>query len=183
MKFSAWSSLVISVCSAALVAPAALAGADVAPKRVTPGTQARLTFTVTNDTPVAINGVSITVPSDFVLGEAETKGSWKTEMRARTATWAGYRIAPNQFAVFALTVRVPKTKERALFAVLANGMNGRTETWQAEVEVTPTPPVRDDGARRLATVALIIAALAGLVALAGGLLALWLWLRPRPEPF
>jgi hypothetical protein len=61
-------------------------------------------------------------------------------------------------------------------------MKGGTDTWQATVSVVPAQPTRDRSARLTATIALIVASIAALLALAGGILALYLWLRPRPEP-
>jgi uncharacterized protein YcnI len=182
MKCSAWSSLVISACSAAVLATPAAASVDVSPQRIDPGQTARLVFWVTNDSKSTIRAVAIAVPADFQLAEAEAKGSWKTSVRARTATWDGYRIAPGQFAFFTLTVRTPKLEERGVFSILASRMKGGTDTWQATVSVVPAQPTRDRSARLTATIALIVASIAALLALAGGILALYLWLRPRPEP-
>jgi uncharacterized protein YcnI len=183
MKCSAWSSLVISVCSAlALSAPAA-AGVDVSPQRIDPGGTARLVFWVTNETKKTVNAVAIGVPDDFQIGEAEAKGSWKTSVHARTATWDGYRIAPGQFAFFTITVRTPNREERGIFSILASKADGTTATWPATVSVVPAQPTRDSSARLTAMIALVVASVAVALALATGILALWLWLRPRPEPF
>jgi uncharacterized protein YcnI len=176
-----WSSLAISVCSAVVLAGTAAAGVQVSPTRIDPGSTARLFFWVANDGRHAIDGVAIGIPADFQLGEAEVKGGWRTSTRARTATWEGRRIAPGQFAFFSLTVKAPEREERALFSVLASSVGGATKTWQVRVDVVRAPPVRDERARLTATIALIVAAVAALLALGGGILALWLWLRPRPE--
>ncbi|HEY6054956.1 MAG TPA: hypothetical protein VIU86_13555, partial [Gaiellaceae bacterium] len=81
-------------------------------------------------------------------------------------------------------VRAPTTTERAVFAVLVSLANGRTVTYQPTVDVARAEAPRDEGARTLAEAALILAAVAVLLALGGGFLALWLWLRPRPpDPF
>jgi uncharacterized protein YcnI len=185
MKCRRWSSLGISACSAlALVVPAATAaGVDVSPQRIDPGATARLVFWVPNDGKQPISSVAIGIPADFRLGEAEAKGSWKTSIRSRTASWDGGRIAPGQFAFFSITVKAPAVEERAVFSILASRDGGQTMTYQAQVSVVPAQPTRDRSARTIATIALIVASVAALVALAGGLLALWLWLRPRPETF
>ena len=167
-------------CALVLAAPAA-ASVDIAPKRIDPGETARLVFWVTNEGKVPITGVAIGMPADFSLGEAETKAIWKTAVHARTATWEGYRIMPGQFASFAVTVKAPKMEERAVFTVLASMANGSTATWQTTTNVVPAQPTRDTNARLIATIALIVAGVAVVLALAGGILALWLWLRPRPE--
>lgn len=189
MKSSGWSSRSISVCSglaaAALVlAPAAAAHVVVSPERIDPGSDARVVFSVPNDEAKAITRVAIGLPPDFDLGESEVKGGWRTMTNARTVGWEGGRIMPGQFAEFVVHVRAPETTERAVFTVLVSLANGRTVTYQPTVDVAKAPAPRDEGARTLAEAALIIAAVAVLLALGGGFLALWLWLRPRPpDPF
>jgi uncharacterized protein YcnI len=183
MKCSAWSSLVISVCSALALAAPAGAGVDISPQRIDPGTTARLVFWVTNETKQPVTAVAIGLPDDFQLAEAETKGSWKTSVHARTATWEGYRIAPGQFAFFTVTVRTPKREERGVFSILASKADGTTATWPATINVVPAQPTRDSSARLTALIALVVASVAVVLALAGGILSLWLWLRPRPEAF
>jgi uncharacterized protein YcnI len=184
MRSRRWSSLGIWGCSgvgaALLLAAPAGAGVDVSPQRIDPGQTARLVFWVPNQGKSAITSVAIGMPSDFRLGEAESKYGWRTSLRARTASWTGSRIAPGQFAFFSVTVKAPQVEERAVFSILASNADGRTATYQAQVNVVPAEPMRDQTARLIATIALIVASVGGLVALAGGLLALWLWLRPRP---
>jgi uncharacterized protein YcnI len=183
MKCSAWSSLVISVCSALALAAPGAAGVDISPQRIDPGATARLVFWVTNETKQTVTAVAIGVPADFKIGEAEAKGSWRTSVHARTATWEGYRIAPGQFAFFTITVRTPNREERGRFSILARKANGSTATWPATVKVVHAQPTHDTSARLTATVALVVASVAVALALASGILALWLWLRPRPEAF
>ena len=130
-----------------------------------------------------MTGVAIGVPADFQLAEAEAKGSWKTSVHARTATWEGYKIAPGQFAFFTLTVRAPKREERGLFSIIVSPARGPASTWQTAVRVLPAQPTHDDTARLLATIALVVASVAAVLGLGAALLALWLWLRPRPEVF
>jgi hypothetical protein len=152
----------------------------VTPLRVAPGSSPRLVFTVPNEETVAIERIAIGLPPDFTIAQAELKGGWKTDAGQRTVTWEGKRIMPGQLATFTLRVQAPDLEERAVFPVLASYANGRTLTYQVSLRVEPPPGPRDEGARTLATAALIVAAVAVLLALGGGLLAFWLWLRPRP---
>jgi hypothetical protein len=184
MRSSGWSSRGIWGCSAAALAALALvhsasAEPSVTPSRIAPGSSPRLVFTVPNEKNVAIRRVAIGLPPDFSLAQAELKGGWKTDVLGRTVTWEGKSIMPHQLATFILRVHAPGVEERAVFPVLASYANGRTLTSQVWLRVEPAPPPRDEGARTLATAALIVAAVAVLLALGGGLLALWLWLRPR----
>ncbi len=135
-----------------------------------------------NEAKVAIRRVAIGFPPDFTLDQAEMKGGWKTEVRERTVAWEGNSILPAQLATFTLQVKAPRVQEHALFPVLLSLADGRTLTYQVLLTVGPAPSPRDSGARTLATAALIVASVAVVLALAGALLALWLWLR-RPEPF
>ena len=180
MRFSGWSSLAISACSFLVLAATASAGVQVSPARIDPASTGRLFFWVANDGKSPIDAIAIGVPADFQLAEAEMKAGWKTSVRSRTATWEGSRIRPGQFAFFSVTVRAPATEERALFSILTSTAKGETLTHQVSVDVVRAPPVRDARARSIATIALIVASVAAIVALAGGILALWLWLRPRP---
>jgi hypothetical protein len=180
MKCRRWSSLGISVCSALALAAPAVAAVEVSPQRIDPGQTARLFFWLANDGDVPITSVAIGIPTDFRLGEVESKGSWKTAIHTRTASWDDGRIAPGEFAFFSVTVKAPAVEERAVFSILAGRSTGRTVTYQAQVNVVAARPTRDQPARLIATIALIVAIVAAIVALAGGILALWLWLRPRP---
>jgi len=184
MRSSGWSSRATWGCSAVAgaalaLAPAAAAEPSVTPARVVPGSAARLVFTVPNEQRVSIRRVAIGLPPDFALAQAETKGGWQTERRERTVAWEGKSIMPGQLATFTLRVRAPNVEEQAVFPVLASLANGRTLTYRVWLTVARPPAPRDEGARTLATAALIVAAVAVLLALGSGLLALWLWLRPR----
>ena len=184
MRSSVWSSRVISGCSAAAVAlalaPAAGAHVTMRPVRIDPGSDARVVFSVPNETKATITQVAIGLPPDFRLGEAEVKPGWKTEMSSRTVTWKGHDIKPDQFAEFTLHVQAPDVEEKAVFPVLVSLANGQTVTYQPSLLVEPAPAPRDEGARTLATAALIVGGAGLLVAIGGGFLAFWLWLRPRP---
>ncbi|HET8607431.1 MAG TPA: hypothetical protein VFL66_10445 [Gaiellaceae bacterium] len=189
MKSSGWSSRGTWACSAVALtalalAPAAASGVVASPQRIDPGSLARILFSVPDAESVAITRVAIGLPPDFRLGDSEVKGGWRTMTSERTVAWEGGRIMPGQFAEFVLHARAPWTTERAVFPVLVSLANGRTMTYQASVDVAKAPAPRDSGARTLAEAALIVAAIAVLLALGGGFLALWLWLRPRPpDPF
>jgi hypothetical protein len=162
-----------------VLAPVAAAGPEVSPTRVDPGTTPRLVFIVPNEEKVAIDRIAIGLPPDFRLLQAEVKGGWHTEVRERTVSWDGRSIMPNQLVTFTLQVEAPNIEERALFPVLVSLGNGRTLTHQVSLTVGPPAAPRDESARTLATAALIVAAVAVALALGGGLLAFWLWLRPR----
>ena len=63
MKCSAWSSLVISVCSALVFAGAASAHLSIDPQRVQPGAEVDLVFSVPNeDDAVGVDHVTLGIP-------------------------------------------------------------------------------------------------------------------------
>ena len=67
-----------------------------------------------------------------------------------------------------------------MFSVLASLADGRTVTYESAINVVGAAPIVDRSARQIALAALIVASVGALVAIAGGLLALWLCgLRPR----
>lgn len=185
MKSNAWSSRGIWACSAGLAAlvlapAAAAANVTVAPRRIAPGSEALLVFSVADEESVPITRVAVGLPPDFKRSEVETKPGWKVVPSPRTVLWEGSTIRPGRYGQFGLYVQAPKTEERAIFSVLVSLGNGKTLTYHPAIEVQRVSATRDHVSRVLATAALVVAIVAALVALAGGFVAFWLWLRPRP---
>jgi uncharacterized protein YcnI len=178
MKFSAWSSLVISVCSALALASAASAHVSITPQRVVPKGDVEVVLSVPNeDDPVGVDHVTLGIPADFELDDAESKPGWTQSRTGQAITWSGGLIPKGQYARFALRGTAPAKAETILFNVLVGDRTGKSITYRIGLEVASTA---DDGADSdsLATAALVVA----LVAAALAVLALfgWLyrWLRP-----
>ena len=183
MKVSAWSSLVISGCSvaAALAGPAAArAHLSLTPSSVNAGSDVDLTFAVPNDDdPNGVVRVTLGIPMDFQLDDAEAKPGWTQSRAGQSVTWSGGRIPRGQYATFGIRGTSPSRWETVLFNVLVGSGVGKTTTYRVGLNVRAHPQ-RDVGARTLGKAALIVAIGAGVVALAGGFLALYVWLKPPP---
>jgi hypothetical protein len=184
MRCSGWSSRAISACSAAAaaLALAAPAGAHVsiAPKAVAVDSDVDLVFSVPNEADAAgVVRVTIGIPSDFELDDAEAKEGWTQSRTGQAITWAGGRIPQHQFARFAIRGTAPARAETVLFNVLVGSRGGETTTYRIPIEVKKGA-ANDLGARTLGKAALIVAVAAAALALAAGFLALYVWLRPPP---
>lgn len=182
MRFSAWSSLVISASSAALLlAPAAGAHVSISPAVVRAGSEVDLVFSVPNDaSPGGIVRVSIGAPRDFAIDDAEAKPAWRQTRAGQAVTWSGTRSIPKgQFARFALRGAVPRNPETILFNVLVGARGGKTTTYRVALAVRRHES-RDAGARTLGKLGLGVGIGAALLAIVAGFVALYAWLRPPP---
>jgi uncharacterized protein YcnI len=183
MRSSGWSSLVISACSAValvLAAPAA-AHLSLTPKVAEVGEDVDLVFSVPNeDDPRGVVRVTVGAPSELELDDGEVKPGWTQSRSGQAITWSGGRIPKGQYATFALRGTAPKQPETVLFNVLVGSESGETTTYRVALDVQKTD-TSDTGARTLGKAALFIALGAGVLALAAGFLALYVWLRPPPD--
>jgi uncharacterized protein YcnI len=180
MRFSAWSSLSISVCSALVLAAPAAAHLSIDPAKVVRGQAVDLVFSVPNeDDAMGIDHVTLGIPADFELDDGEAKPGWTQSRTGQAITWSGGRIPKGQYATFSIRGTAPAKAETVLFNVLVGDRTGKTITYRVGLEVTAASN-QDKGARTLGKAALgvaILAAVLGLGALFGGL---YLWLRPPP---
>ena len=184
MRCSGWSSRVTWVCSAGaaalVVAGPAPAHVSLWPKSVAVGADADLVFGVPNEEDAAgVIRVTIGIPSDFALHDAETKPGWTLSRTGQAITWSGGRIPKGEFARFAVRGTAPKRPEEVLFNVLVGSRSGETTTYHVPLQVTRGAS-NDAGARTLGKAALVVAIGAAGLALAAGFLALYVWLRPPP---
>jgi uncharacterized protein YcnI len=186
MRCSGWSSRATWVCSGvaatAALALAVPAGAHVSisPKTVAAGAEVDLVFGVPNEEDAAgIVRVTIGIPADFELDDAEAKEGWTQSRTGQAITWAGGRIPQRQFARFAIRGTAPAVSETVLFNVLVGSRGGETTTYRIPIEVKKGA-TNDVGARTLGKAALIVAVAAAALALGAGFLALYVWLRPPP---
>ena len=180
MKFSAWSLLVISVCSALLFAPSAWAHLSVSPTRVSVGEAVDLTFGAANeDDDLGVDHVTLTVPSGFDLDDAEAKPGWTQSTSGDSVSWSGGRIPKGQYATFGIRGTAPASPGTVTFKVLVGDRSGKSITYQVGLDVVASTS-RDDGARSLGKAAIAVALLAGLLALAALFVGIYVWLRPPP---
>jgi uncharacterized protein YcnI len=180
MRFSAWSSLSISVCSALAFAAPAGAHLSVNPSRVHTGQLADITFSIPNaDDPIGIDHVTLGIPADFELDDAEAKPGWMQSRTGQAITWSGGRIPKGQYATFSIRGTAPTKVETVLFNVLVGDRTGKSITYRLGLDVTAASS-QDKGARTLGKSALGVAILAAVLALGALFVGLYLWLRPPP---
>ena len=182
MKCSAWSSRAIWACSAAI---AALAFADTAsahlsidPAKVVRGQLVDLVFSVPNeDDPTVVDHVTLGIPADFDLDDAEAKPGWTQNRTGQAVTWSGGAIPKGQYARFSIRGTAPDKVETVLFNVLVGDRSGKSITYRVGLDVAAHGP-QDGGARTLGRAALIVAILAAGLGLFALFTSLYVWLRP-----
>jgi hypothetical protein len=184
MKSSAWSSRAISACSAAgaalLLAAPAGARISIVPASVVEGQIVDLEFSVPNDTDKhGIDHVTLGIPEDFALNDAEAKPGWSQSRTGQAVTWWGGKVPKGTYARFGIRGTAPPRVETVLFNVLVGNRTGTSITYHVALSVTAPAPHDDEG-NSLARVALIVAIAAAAMALAAGFIVLYLGLRPPP---
>jgi uncharacterized protein YcnI len=180
MKFSAWSSLSISVFSALALAAPASAHLSIDPAKVVVGNAVYLVFSVPNEgDAIGVDHVTLGIPQDFQLDDAEAKPGWTQSRTGQAITWSGGRIPKGQYATFSIRGTAPARAETVLFNVLVGDRTGKTITYRVGLEVTAASN-QDKGARTLGKAALGVAILAAVLALGALFGGLYLWLRPPP---
>jgi len=180
MKFSAWSSLVISISSALVFASAASAHLSIDPHRVDTGAEVDLVFSVPNeDDAVGVDHVTLGIPADFDLDDAEAKPGWTQSRTGQAVTWSGGLIPKGQFARFTIRGTAPAETETVLFNVLVGDRTGKSITYRVGLDVASTT-TEDSGARSLGKAALVIAIVAVVLALVALFAWVYRWIRPTP---
>ena len=180
MRFSVWSSLAVSACSALVLAAPAGAHLSVDPATVQTNAAVDLVFSVPNeDDPTGIDHVTLGVPPDFELDDAEAKPGWTQSRTGRAVTWSGGNIPSGQYATFSIRGTAPKRAETVLFNVLVGDRTGKSITYRVGLDVV-AHGTRDAGARSLGKAGLIVAIAGAGLAFAALFLGLYLWLRPPP---
>jgi uncharacterized protein YcnI len=178
MRFNAWSSLSISVCSALVLAAPAGAHLSIDPAKVVKGELVDLIFSVPNENDaVGIDHVTLGIPQDFDLDDAEAKPGWTQSRTGQAVTWSGGLIPKGTFARFAIRGTAPAKVETVLFNVLVGDRTGKSITYRIGLDVTARAD-RDQGARTLGKAALGVALVAALLALGALFVGLYVWLRP-----
>jgi uncharacterized protein YcnI len=150
------------------------------PSRVHTGQPADITFSIPNaDDPIGIDHVTLGIPADFQLDDAEAKPGWMQSRTGQAITWSGGRIPKGQYATFSIRGTAPTKVETVLFNVLVGDRTGKSITYRVGLDVTATSN-QDQGARTLGKAALGVAILAAVLALGALFVGLYLWLRPPP---
>lgn len=173
----------VSVCAIASVAGLALAAPAFAhlsidPPRVHTGDLVDLVFSIPNAADSkGIDHVTLGIPSEFALDDAEAKPGWAQSRTGQAITWSGGMIPKGTFARFAIRGTAPSKAETVLFNVLVGDRTGKSITYRVPLDVSASLG-RDRGARTLGKAALGVAIGAALLGLGALFFALYLWLRP-----
>jgi uncharacterized protein YcnI len=179
MRFSAWSLLVISACSL-LFAGSASAHLSIDPQRVQTGAEVDVVFSVPNeDDAVGVDHVTLGIPADFDLDDAEAKPGWTQSRTGQAITWSGGLIPKGQYATFAIRGTSPEKAETVLFNVLVGDRTGKSITYRVGLDVASTS-TEDTSARSLGKAALVIAIVAAVLALVALFAWVYRWIRPTP---
>lgn len=168
-------------CGALAVASPAWAHLSINPGKVHTGELADLVFSVPNVGDASgIDHVTLGIPQEFDLDDAEAKPGWTQSRTGQAVTWSGGRIPKGTFARFAIRGTAPSRAETVLFNVLVGDRTGKSITYRVALDVSATGE-QDSGARSLGKAALGVSILAAVIALGALFLGLYLWLRPPPS--
>jgi uncharacterized protein YcnI len=188
MRCSGWSSRVIWASSASAIAfvltqPASAAPPvrlSINPPSVEAGQNVEVALSVPNASDrYGIDHVTLGIPGDFRLWDAEAKSGWTQSRAAQAVTWGGGKIPVGQFATFAIRGTAPQNPETVLFNVLVGDRKGKSVTYRVGLVVAAHGP-EDRDAKTLGKTALVVGVVAGLLALGAFILGLYLWLRRPP---
>jgi uncharacterized protein YcnI len=171
---------VISVCSALVFVPSAWGHLSIDPNRVRTGAEVDLVFSVPNEgDAVGVDHVTLGIPTDFELDDAEAKPGWTQSRTGQAITWSGGLIPRSQYATFSIRGTAPNRAETVLFNVLVGDRTGKSITYRVGLDISATSN-QDHGARTLGKAALGVAIVAAILALGALFVGLYLWLRPPP---
>jgi hypothetical protein len=160
MRCSAWSSLVISVCSALLLAAPAAAHVTVMPHFIAAGATASLRFSMPNELDRPMTGFSLLIPGDFRIVAVSSAEGWNADVQGRRVTWTGGSLDPADEAAFAVELEAPTAPGPANLEAEQLYPGDGALPWAVELTVTPAS---DTPSQNLAVAAVI--ALMGLLVL------------------
>jgi uncharacterized protein YcnI len=144
------------------------------------GQDADLVFSIPNpDDKWGVDHVTLGIPGDFQLDDAEAKTGWSQSRTGQAVTWGGGRIPKGQFGRFAIRGTAPQNPETVLFSVVLGDPKGKSTTYRVGLVVADQMP-HDTGARSLGKAALTLAVVAAVLALGALVVVLYLWLRRPP---
>jgi hypothetical protein len=144
------------------------------------GADVDLTFSIPNeDDAVGVDHVTLGIPTDFQLDDAEAKPGWTQSRTGPAITWSGGNIPKGQYGTFSIRGTAPKKLETVLFNVLVGDRAGKSITYRVGLDVV-AGGTHDTGARSLGKAALFVAIVAAGFGLAALFVALYVWLRPPP---
>ena len=139
MRCSAWSSLVISVCSALALIFAGTASAHViaTPTYVaSEGTQT-LEFSGPNERKKPMTAFTVTAPKGLEITHVHPVDGWSEDLSSSRATWSGGTLAPRADIPFRLTVKA--TADPGVLQMKADQgyADGGIVSWPVAITILP----------------------------------------------
>ena len=178
MRCSGWSSLAISVCSAAVVAlfVAAPASAHVVatPSFIATGSSATLSLSAPNERDVPMTGFSVTVPDGFTIEHAHAAGPWTSTIAASTVNWTGGTLPAGAATEFGIQLAASGEPGPAELETEQRYPGGEVVRWRVPITVVPGA---ESPSQNLELAAII--GLMGLLIVAAVVLLVW---RRRDRP-
>jgi uncharacterized protein YcnI len=176
MRFSAWSSLAISVYSslALVCATAALAHVVANPTFVPSGSSQAIMFSGPNERQKPMTSFVVIAPTGLEIEHAHPVSGWTEESTTTAATWTGGSLSPREDIPFRLTLKATATPGTLDMKAEQRYADGGIVSWPVPITVVPA---EESPSQNLA--------LAGVVGLIGVLIVVALaavaW-RRRPVP-
>src|SRR6185436_13131035 len=134
-----------------------------------------ITFSIPNaDDAIGIDHVTLGIPGDFQLDDAEAKPGWTQSRTGQAITWSGGRIPKGEYATFSIRGTAPAKAETVLFNVLVGDRTGKSITYRVGLDVTAASQ-QDKGARTLGKAALGVAIVAAVLSLGALFVGLYVW--------
>ena len=138
MRFSGWSSLVISACSALVLATPAAAHVTVTPPFVPTGDSATFSLTGPNERNEPMTGFAVSIPRGFRLVAAHSPNGWSATVREKRATWTGGSLAAGTEATFHVELEASSPPGPAELEVEQQYPGGEVVRWPVALTVTPS---------------------------------------------
>jgi hypothetical protein len=162
MKSSAWSSLVISACSALILTGAAAAHVTVTPHFIAAGGTAKLRFAMPNELDRPMTGFRLLVPGDFRIVAADSGEGWSADVQGHRVTWTGGGLDPAAETTFDVELEAPTAPGTDNLEAEQLYPGNRAVPWGVELTVIPASEEPSQNLRLAAVIALV-----GLLVLSG----------------
>jgi uncharacterized protein YcnI len=145
MRFSAWSSLACSVCSALALAfaPGAAAHVGATPTFVPSGGIEVVSLAVHNDRAVAMTELAVSAPAGLRFHGIDELDGWEGSAQSKAAEWTGGELAPDTPATFSLHIEATAEPGPATLEVEQRYRDGEVVRWPVALTIVPA----DDSGR------------------------------------
>jgi hypothetical protein len=107
MRFSAWSSLAISACSALVLAAPATAHIDATPAFLVADGTETISLTAHNDRSVPMDGFVVTASAGLRIEDVGELEGWSGSTDGKTASWTGGSLDAEDVETFTVVLKAP----------------------------------------------------------------------------